>query len=291
MQDLNWNDLRFILALARSESLAAASLKLGVNETTVARRIKQAEKSLKTRLFERLGGIFTPTKTGEKVIACCERVELETQNMEYTVSGVDHLVAGTVRLTTVPILLNQILVPGLKNIVSKHPDLTIELLAEPRDLSLIKRETDIALRLARPTREPGAMTRRIGRLDYAVYGRKDQNLNSMPWITYESGMKYLPQSQWIADQMKKDSSQRIVTVNDAETILASVKAGIGKSLLPIAIADTDPSLKKINSDTTVSREIWLMTHPELKKLPRIRVTMDWLVGIFEGIAIKQKDPD
>ncbi len=289
MQELNWNDLRFILALARSESLAEASRKLGVNETTVARRVKKAEKLLKTRLFERTGGVFSPTKAGEIVVASCERVEVETQNMEYAVSGVDHLVAGTVRLTTVPVLLNQILAADLKGLVAEHPDLRIELVAEPRDLSLMKRETDIAIRLARPTRESGAIARRVGHLDYAVYVHKDQDTSSIPWITYDSRMGYLPQSHWIEDQMKKDNSQKIVTANDAETILACVKAGIGKSLLPIVIASMDSNLIKIDTSTTISREIWLMTHPELKKLPRIRVAMDWLVEIFESIAMKQKD--
>lgn len=284
MQELNWNDLRFVLAVARSESMASASRILGVNETTVARRTKHIENQLQARLFDRINSFLVPTKAGEIVIASAERVELETQNMENLVAGTDYRVAGTVRLTTVPFLLNHVLMPALSNLINNHPDLKFELVAEPRDLSLSKREADIALRLARPTKELGAITRRLGSLDYAVFAAKAQNTNSLPWITYENSMEDLPQAQWIAGQMKKDNSHKTVSANDAEAIFAGVKAGIGKSLLPVVIGDLEPNLMRLDNEIPVSREIWLLTHPELQKLPRIRATIEWLISCIDGIS-------
>ena len=152
MLELNWNDLRFVLALARSQSLAGAARRLGVNETTVARRVAQAEQRLSARLFERNLGRLHPTEAGTAVVAGAERVELEVQALESATSGADRLAAGSVRVTSVPIIVNRILVPALPRLLRDHPQLRVELIAEPRDLSLTKREADIALRLARPRR-------------------------------------------------------------------------------------------------------------------------------------------
>lgn len=181
-----------------------ASRILGVNESTVSRRIASAEKQLGTRLFERYNGVLTATKAGEIVVSSSERVELEAQGLENTVAGTDQLAAGTVRLTTVPVILNHVLVTALPNLLRKHPKLQIELIAEPRDLSLTKREADIALRLARPTEEVRAVARRIGRLDYAVYGASNQQGNPLPWVTYDDSMRDLPPARWLAEQISQD---------------------------------------------------------------------------------------
>lgn len=153
MQDLDWDDLRFVLAVARGRSLAGAARRLRVNESTVGRRVARMEQRLGARLFERIAGSLTPTEAGDRVIAGAERVELELQAVAGAVSGTDRLAAGSVRLTAVPIVVNRILVPALPSLLSAHPDLRVELIAEPRDLSLTRRETDIALRLARPEDE------------------------------------------------------------------------------------------------------------------------------------------
>ena len=283
MQDLDWNDLRFVLAVTRSQSLAGAARRLGVNETTVGRRIARAERRLGARLFERSQGLLLPTEAGAAVVAGAERVELEVQAVESAVSGTDHLAAGRVRVTSVPIVVNRLLVPALPRLLREHPQLGVELIAEPRDLSLTKREADIALRLARPRQEVRAVARRIGRLDYAVYGPSRKSRKTLPWITYEDGMADLPQWRWMAERASHEA-RAPVTVNDAEAILQCVKAGLGKSLLPVAIADRAPGLARLDrGPPTLSRELWLMVHPELRKLTRIRVTMDWMASVVEQL--------
>jgi DNA-binding transcriptional LysR family regulator len=283
MQDLNWNDLRFVLAVARGKSLAAAARSMEVNESTVARRITQSEHQLAAQLFERNSGRLNLTKAGELVVAGAERVELETQNLQAAVSGTDQLAAGVVRLTAVPIVLNHILVPALSDLSNTHPDLTIELIAEPRDLSLSKRESDIALRLARPSKEAKILARRIGKLDYAVYTSVNTDPNKLPWIIYEDSMRDLPQAHWLAEQINQSENAATVMGNDAEVILACIKAGLGKSLLPIAVGDLDPDLVRINSVVPLSREIWMMVHPDIRQLTRIKVVVDWLISVVEKL--------
>ena len=283
MQALNWNDLRFVLAVARCQSLAGAARRLGVNESTVGRRVAEAERRLGARLFERSLGAFHPTEAGHAVVAGAERVELEVQAVETAISGADRRAAGAVRLTSVPIVVNRVLVPALPQLLRDHPQLRVELIAEPRDLSLTKREADIALRLARPRKGVRAVARRIGRLDYAVYGPSRKRTKPLPWITYEDDMANLPQWRYMAERpVRGRETPPPVTVNDAEAILQSVKAGLGKSLLPVAIADREPGLVRLSEDPpTLSRELWLMVHPELRNLTRIRVVVDWLASVVD----------
>ncbi len=276
MQALNWDDLRYVLAISRHKSLAAAARVLTVNETTVARRLSQVERQLAVQVFERVSGLLIPTTAGETVITAAEQIEQQAQHMQNSVAGADHRAAGIVRLTAVPLVINHILVPSLHQLCIKHPQLSLELIAEPRDLSLSKRESDIAIRLARPSKELNVLTRRIGKLDYAVYHSSKVGPDMLPWIGYEEGMRDLPQAQWINQQETADSTATTVLANDAEVILACVKAGLGKSLLPTVVGDNDVGLLRILKSIPVSREIWMLVHPQLRQLTRIKVVIDWL---------------
>lgn len=285
MQDQNWDDLRIVLSVARAASFAGAARRLGVNESTVARRITQAEKRLRTRLFERNLGKLEPTEAGAEIVRRAERVELEVQAAEGAISGTDERAAGTVRVTSVPIVVNRILAPALTCLLAEHPHLRIELIADPRDFSLTKREADIALRLARPQSEVRAIARRIGRLAYAVYGPAQHTSKSLPWVAYEDRMNELPQSRWIAETIAHDrTSEPRVLVNDAETLLRCVTAGLGKSLLPVAVGEREPGLVRIGEcPKALSRELWLMVHPDLRGLIRVRVVMDWIMATIERL--------
>ena len=283
MQDVNWNDLRYVLAIARHKSLAAAARALAVNETTVARRISQVEQQLSAQIFERVNGLLIPTAAGDTVIIAAENIERQTQQMQNSVAGADYRAAGTVRLTAVPLLINHILVPSLHQLCVQHPQLSLELIAEPRDLSLSKRESDIAIRLARPSKELSLLTRRIGKLDYAVYHGSTVDPEQVPWISYDDGMRDLPQVQWIQQQVGGDTSITPVLANDAEVILACVKAGLGKSLLPTVVGDSDSNLVRTQEAVPVSREIWMLVHPQLRRLTRVKVVIDWLNDIISDL--------
>jgi len=287
MQGENWDDLRIVLSVARARSFAGAARRLGVNESTVARRIAQAERRLRARLFERSLGKLEPTEAGAELIRRAERIELEVQAAGGAISGVDERAAGTVRVTSVPIVANRILAPALDGLLAAHPHLRIELIAEPRDLSLTKREADIALRLARPRKEVRAVARRIGQLAYAVYGPARHAGKPLPWVAYEDSMNDLPQSRWIAEAIARDrASEPRVLVNDAETLLRCVAAGLGKSLLPVAIGEQEPGLVRIgDSPQALSRELWLMVHPDLRDLIRIRAAMDWIAATIEKLSL------
>jgi DNA-binding transcriptional LysR family regulator len=288
MQDISWNDLRYVLAVARCGTLSSAAARLRVDPTTVSRRIGRAASILSSRLFYRAGGTLLPTEAGQIVIAHAERIELEVDRVKATVADADAAVAGSVRVTSVPVLVNRVLIPALPELHNKNPLLQLELIADAANLSLNRRDADIAVRLARPHKEQSVVARRIGQLDYAVFGPAGQAARGLPWITYERGMAALPQAAWIARTVKQGQADRSkLTVNDAEAVLQAIAAGLGKSLLPCAIGEQVKGLSRLGGRRPVlSREIWLLVHPELRHLGRIRAVTDWLEGVVRGLGAR-----
>jgi DNA-binding transcriptional LysR family regulator len=287
MQDLNWSDLRYLLAVARAGTLSGAARDLAVDDTTVGRRIAALEAALGARLLERTSdGRLRPTEAGAAALSHAERIEREIGALGLTVGGSNERVAGSVRLTSVPLLVDRLLVPALPCIFAAHPALRLELVAEPADLSLTRRQADMALRLARPQgASRSIVTRRVGRLGYAVYGSASlapPDAEALPWLTYDEAFAHLPQARWISAVLARQGGRRApFTLNDAEGLLEAVAAGLGKTLLPCCIADRDPRLRRLAAPAEPpQRELWLLVHTELRPLARIAAVAGWLAGLL-----------
>lgn len=281
---MDWNDLRYVLTVARAGTLAAAARRLNVNQTTVTRRLAAAETALGARLFERVDGALHPTKAGEAAISRAAKVEEEVLALTAGIDGADTAPAGIVRLTAVPILVNRLLIPALPSLYARHPRLRIELMAEARNVNLSRREADIALRLSRPERGGSVLAKRIGRLHYAVYGLRGCVAEDLPWIAYEEGLSHLPQARWIAAAAEGDGPAPL-SVSDAEAIVQAIFCGLGKSLLPCCIADRDTRLVRLNgAESILSREIWLLTHRALRHHGRIEAVIAWLHEQLSGLT-------
>ncbi|MEA2822075.1 MAG: hypothetical protein QOJ86_4079 [Bradyrhizobium sp.] len=285
MQSMNWNDLRYVLAISRGRTLTAAARLLGVDDTTVARRLTAMQETFRVRLYQRLAdGTLQLTTSGERAALHAERIEREIGLLAGGLAGADDMVAGTVRVTSVPIIINHVLVPALQILLKRHPRLQLELIADARDLSLTRREADVALRLARPKTGGTRVTaRRIGTLRYEVYGPaacSAAEAKKLPWITYDEAMADLPQARWIAAAVAgNDGKIASVRMNDAEAVLEAVIAGLGRSLLPCVVADSDSRLTRFGAKgrpPALKRELWLLAHAELKTLGRIEAVLDWM---------------
>ena len=288
MQDINWNDFKYVLAVHRSRSIVEAGRHLGVDETTVSRHLKRIDSKLPTRLFVRLdSGRWQATELGRRVIRHAEKVEREMAQLDESISRASIGLFGTVRITSVPGVVNKVLIPALKSFLSDNPNLNIELIPESRDLSLTQREADLAIRLARP-KEGGyrVKARRIGVLQYAVYvasGTRKSSLDSLNWITYEDSYSHLPQAKWL-NKVGKNTELRIsgLRVADSETALEAVAAGLGKAALPVCIARNDPRIKRIRVDykpPIPQREVWLLSLGEQQGNQLIEKVCDWLCTI------------
>jgi DNA-binding transcriptional LysR family regulator len=286
---MNWDDLRYVLAVGRAGSLSATARLLGVNQTTVARRLAGAEVGLGARLFLRTDGRFRPTEAGEAALAQAERAEHAFGELERAVAGGDAVPTGTVRVTTVPLLANRLLVAALPALHARHERVRVELIAEPRDLSLTKREADIALRLARP-HSGTALARRIGRLDYVVFGPDPAPRHTLPWISYVDDLAHLPQARWMAAAERASVVPAPLAANDAEAILQAVQAGLGKSLLPCFLAGQVPCVAPLGGRAPVlSRELWLLVHPDLRPLARVAAVIAWLEATVRRCAAPLRD--
>lgn len=284
MQALQWSDLRVVLAVARSKTLRASALSLHVNQSTVSRRIAALEEALGVRLFERLDGVMTATRAGETVIDAAERIENQVLSIQERVGNQDAATAGNVRVTTVTTIANHILVPAMSELRSRHPALTLELISDNSNLSITRREADIAVRFARPSKDEGMLCQRIGEIAYAVFHAAGTKPDILPWVTYEDAQAYVPQARWIASKIREGHSAPLL-FNDGEAILQAVRSGLGKSLLPAFLQSRFNELQGLpDQGTVLSREVWLIVHPRIRHLARIQAVMTWIASALSAAS-------
>jgi DNA-binding transcriptional LysR family regulator len=278
---MNWNDLRYVLATARAGSLAAAARRLGVDQTTVARRLAVADTALAARLFDRVGGKLRLTRAGRATVARAIRIEREVEALGSKTGAARGEISGRVRVTTVPILANRLLVPAMPALFERHPKIEIELLAEARNANLSQGEADIALRLARPEGGGTTLARRVASLAYAVYAPKTKSAERLAWIGYAEGLAHLPHARWLARESKRGGAAALL-IDDAEAAVQAVHAGLGKTLLPCLIAERDPLLRRIGRPTpVVTRELWMLTHPDWRRHAAVAATVAWLEALLK----------
>ncbi|MCP5086642.1 MAG: LysR family transcriptional regulator [Rhodobacteraceae bacterium] len=289
MQQPNWNDLRILLAIAQHNSLAGAASALKIDATTVSRRLSALQSAFGAQLIERLGdGSYQLTPVGQSAAAQAEVMERELSDLQSRATGQDVSLTGQVRLSAVPMLINRLLIPAAPDFLDLHPGLELHLNADNRNLSLSRREADMAIRLARPRgTEMQIKTRRLGVLMHAIYGPKNaQNVpSSLPWITYSEELVFLPQAQWMKQEAGRTGDPvSPLRVSDAEAAIEAVANRIGRTVLPKIVGDADARLtqqKDAQHQPEFVREIWLMVRADLAKLARYRAVGDWLSGLFE----------
>ena len=279
----NWNDLRYLLAVQRGRTLAAAARRMGVDDTTVARRLRALQAGAGTALFQRDGsGAIRLTPAGAAMAARAEAIEHQVALIGSGASG-DDAVAGNVRITAVPLIANRLLAPAAGDLLAAHPHLRLELIPDSRDLSLTRREADLALRLARPkTGGTQVKARRLATLDFAAFARRGGR-RTLPWISYDEAMAHLPQARWMAADARGDETATSgLRVHDAETAWEAAAAGLGRTLLPVALATRDRRLTDVAGPRraeAMTRELWLLSHADQVGLARIAAVTTWLEAL------------
>ncbi|WP_299391174.1 LysR family transcriptional regulator [Pelagibius sp.] len=288
MQAPNWNDLRYLLAISRTQRLTLAARRLGVDDTTVSRRLAAVQTAVGRRLYQRLSdGRFELTVAGASLVQVAERTERELAALNGkggTAGDAAGDIAGVVRLTAVPYVMNRILIPRLAELAQRHPALRLELVSDLRDLSLTRRETDMALRFARPQRGGHRVKAQcVGRLAFGIYVSANlpaKERQPARWITYDEAMSHLPQARWLEAAARKPGEPPApFCVNDVEAAHEAAAAGCGRTLLPVAVAKQDPRLKKLPAPRELplpARELWLLVPRELAALPRTQVVRRWV---------------
>jgi DNA-binding transcriptional LysR family regulator len=285
-QPLDWENLRFFLELSRVGSLSEAARRLRVDHSTVARRVAALERELGFRLFDRAPRGYALTARGVAFVAPAERIEAEVFALSRRAAGEAPDLEGPVRLTTVETFASRLLAPELPAFHARYPGIVLELISENRPLNLTRREADLALRLGRPP-EGALVARRLGKLAYGVYGARDyvatrRGRNALePFgekvVAYNDAMSHLPQERWLAQLVP--ARRTVFRANSLNTQLAVTRAGLGLAVLPRYLGDADPVLARLDlTPPPPGRDIWVIVHSELRRSPRVRAVLDFVVA-------------
>jgi DNA-binding transcriptional LysR family regulator len=271
-------DLGLLAALQDAGSLAGAARRLKINHASAWRRLGALEARLGVRLFERMRTGYAPTEAGEVAIAMAARVMGEIGETARSLAGQDLRPAGMVRLTTTEALLGFI-APVLKDLRRSHPGVVVEVAAANSFFTLTRRDADVALRPAEAAPE-GLVARRLATIASAIYAspaymsdKGSDDPVALDWLGPDDSLSHLRSARWISRHV--EPSRIVHRANSLTVLHHAARAGLGLAALPCFLGDADAGLRRVMSPIAeMASSLWLMTHPDLRRTPRVRVVMD-----------------
>ncbi|MBY8822598.1 LysR family transcriptional regulator [Sphingomonas colocasiae] len=294
---LDWNDLRYFLAVARTGSTLAAGKSLGVSQTTAARRVAALEAAAGVTLFERRQAGYVLTAVGEALRERAEAVEAAAHRFAEDAGSHGREASGTVRLTMQEIHAVTIMAPILRDLREAHPTIRIELDTSEQVRDLEAGEADIALRCAGRPSGSGLVGRRVADEPWTVYCSRDyaarhgtprRARDMIDHVIIGGGGKgvWRIYRAWLEQHGLADS---VAIHHDSATgLLSAVRSGMGLATLPCFVADTDPELIRcVPIPKEVERGVWLLTHERSRHIPRVRVVLDFLGERLTQLARRQ----
>ncbi|GAA2848276.1 LysR family transcriptional regulator [Aminobacter aminovorans] len=289
----DWNELRLVLAVARAGSLTLAAPLLGIDHSTVFRRLNALEQRLAVRVFERLpGGIYQLTLAGERMAAAAERMEDEALALARDIAGADGRLSGRLRVTSSETLAYSRLTTHLAAFRAVHPGIVVELAIENRILSLSRREADVALRPIRP-KEGDLWGRKLSSVAWTLFASQDyldvhggmiecpDKLDGRAMVGWEETVGGIMAADWLDRNVPADNV--VYRTNSLVNQSVAARAGIGLALLPCYLGDGEPGLVRALAEPIeeLAGELWIVTHSDLKGTARVRAFFD-VVG--EGLV-------
>lgn len=279
----DWENLRHLAMLAKGGSLSAAARMLGVEHATVARRIAALESELGLRVVDRRGRKLLLTPEGERLAAIASRMETEAMAAERFALAAQEGIRGSVTISAPPAWAAAKLVPPLVRLQAQHPELTIRILGEVKEVQLERREADIAIRLNRP-RTGDLSIVRLGQVVFRFYASRAY-LDATPpaeWAFIGFGDPFMadsPQSRRL-DIFASGRPRRFLS-NTIELQVAAARAGAGVAILPDFLAADEAELVSIDDGhPPLSRELWLAVHTDLRSACAVRAVVETLKSGF-----------
>lgn len=276
------DDLQLITAIGANGALTAAARQLQLDHSTAFRRLGAIEQRLGARLFERARDGYTATVAGEWAIVAATHVLDELDDLERQLAGKDLRPSGTVRVTTTDTLV-ALFTPFVAALRTQYPEITIELTVSNTFFVLRKRDADIAVRPA-TTAPEHLVGRRLAALATAPYAAHDYltrhprtELFQHDWVGVDESLQHLASARWLAAHTEEN---RIVyRANSLWALQMAARAGMGVATLPCYLGDRDPSLLRVQPPLTeLEVSLWLLTHPDLKRVARVRTVLDFVAG-------------
>ncbi len=286
---MNWDDLRIFLAVAEAGNLSAAARALRLSQPTVSRRISALEESLAARLFDRLPHGLLLTEQGTALLQHAQEMARAAEAADRQTAAFAETETSEVRISvneqTALFLLEQL--PVLRE---RLPGVQIELAVSHLLANLSRREADLLIRNCMP--DYGALvTKKLGVMTFAVYGARSY-LERFPgvtperlfaqadWIGWDEEHQYMAGQSWLSRVLANRSE--VLRVNDGMTLLLAVRRGVGLGILPCCAGDTEPGLVRVGNmlkEAEVAQ--YLLVHPDLRKVPSVRRSIDALTWLFE----------
>ena len=278
---IDWDDVRYFLATARGGSVRAAAERLGVNHSTVLRRIAQLERRLGAQVFEKLPSGYSLTSAGEEVVELAEQMEASSHLLETRIFGRDQSARGLLRVTLPPFLATHLLMQDLADFARMHPDIEMDILSSGEVANLTNREADVAIRIVadRKTLPLNLHGQKGPKLCSGAYMSRDRlaawragAADPIRWIvTDDHGIP-----EW-ARKAEVHTTGAPFRTPDAETQIAAAQQGIGMTKLPCFVGDTDPLLARVpGTDLPKHGTLWLLTQGEARKTKRVRLFTEFI---------------
>lgn len=286
---MNWDDLRYVLAISRTGSALRAAAALGVNQTTVLRRLDALEATLGEPLFDRRRSGQILTATGRVAAAAAARMEDETQAMTSALAAQQRALTGSVRLTTSETLAGRLVIPCLRAFQAQYPDISIELITADAPLDIARGDADVALRAGSRPQKAGVVARRLPDNDWTVYcspayadergvPSSREALRGHDIIGVEGRMAGLAGLVWLAGAAADLGVVVRYRSNSLVTQMSNIRAGLGVGALPTLVGSGEPDLLPCFVIPDVSTEMWLIVREDQKRLRHVRAFTDFLAA-------------
>lgn len=283
----DWNDLRFVLAVARTGSTIAASRQLGVSQATVSRRITVFEEALGIAIFVRRPSGYSLTPRGEALLPLITGVEEAVERVGHAANAESRRLSGVVKVTTVESAANAWVIPAIAALRDLHPDLQVEIIATDDNLDLAKGEADMAIRFGARPQQDVLIVRPLAELDECFYASRElatklgrpadyAGLAAYPLVT-DTVDRTGRFSRWI--EVNVPGARITQRVNSMSGLLASVRAGIGAAVMPCIMGDDLRGLVRLMPPIAeLSTPCWLVTTDVARRQPHVRVVIDHVVA-------------
>jgi DNA-binding transcriptional LysR family regulator len=281
MQHINWDNLRYVLVVANKGSIAAAARELGVNRTTVLRRINTFQQNLNCRIFDRGDTGYVLTPEAEKMIDAAREVEGTLFDMQRQIAGHELKLEGELRVTTTDTFMLSLLGPHLASFQKTHPHIVVEVLMTNNILDLNRRDADVAIR---PTRSPDAslVGRRLCDVDFGIYATPqllqwvDRNqIFDARWIGFVDDIMQTPIGAWFSNAV--EIRHICLRCDSFVAVRVAAEAGIGLALLPRLLGDSSAELEMLEVDTSqLTVGLWALAHPDLVRSARVHAFIEHL---------------
>ncbi|KAB7893379.1 LysR family transcriptional regulator [Rouxiella sp. S1S-2] len=284
----NWDDTRIFLAIVRAGTLSGAAEAMEMGIATISRRLDRLEQSLAVPLFSRHQSGYRLTDDGEALLERAEALEYAGLAFGET-AKLQGNVAGLVRLATSDNLATHFILPSLKGLLEKHPELRVEVLSGVQSVNLHRRDADIAIRMVKP--DSGNLTlKRLGTIGFGLYGDDaylkilaDEpaglSLNNANYVGWSESHQHLPAARWISRMLRGRPCR--VEANTLVAQVSAVSAGLGLGVLPHFMARKN-GLHCVNPDIGLDQALWLVMHSDLAGSRRVRAIADHLIAVLDG---------